>query len=341
MNKHEEPLVSVVTPVYNREDFLSECIESVLGQTYTTLEYVIVDNCSTDRSLEIASCYARKDSRVRVHKNKSYLEIIANHNLAFNLISPRAKYCKVVSDFDIIFPDCIKRMVDVAEGNPSAGIIGSYQLSGSKVRWEGLEYPRAVVPGVEMCHRVLLGDSESKLGFGTPTSSLYRADLVRAEREFYPNASPHADASACFKYLSKCDYGFVYQVLSYARAHAETESSKSREINRFASASLGDLAQYGPLYLSKRELERLLKQQLNNYHRYLAVNVVRRRGKEFWNYHRSALAELGFPLKSGQLLKAGMKRGFAAIINPGPALSKFWGTLSLSGRRLVRAQDKE
>ncbi len=54
MTLHGQPLVGVVTPVYNGEDFLAQCIESVLGQTYEHYEYFIVNNCSTDRSLEIA-----------------------------------------------------------------------------------------------------------------------------------------------------------------------------------------------------------------------------------------------------------------------------------------------
>ena len=54
MTSRQEPFVSVLTPVYNGEDFLAECIESVLSQTHGNFEYIIVNNRSTDRSLEIA-----------------------------------------------------------------------------------------------------------------------------------------------------------------------------------------------------------------------------------------------------------------------------------------------
>jgi len=60
MNFHEPPLVSIVTPVYNGEPYLAECIESVLAQTYPNWEYIIQNNCSTDRTLEIASEYGKK-----------------------------------------------------------------------------------------------------------------------------------------------------------------------------------------------------------------------------------------------------------------------------------------
>ena len=68
------PLVSVVTPVYNGAAFVSECIESVLAQTYENWEYVIVDNCSTDGTAEIAAGYASSDPRIRLVANDRFLE---------------------------------------------------------------------------------------------------------------------------------------------------------------------------------------------------------------------------------------------------------------------------
>src|SRR5215831_12904312 len=110
MSLNGEPLVSVLTPVYNGADFLAECIESVLSQRYRNFEYVIVNNCSTDRSLEIALEYEKKDSRIRVHSNDQFVGVIENHNIAFSRMSPLAKYCKVVAADDYIFPDCLMKM---------------------------------------------------------------------------------------------------------------------------------------------------------------------------------------------------------------------------------------
>ena len=109
MNLESQPFVSVVTPVYNMGSFLSVCIESVLTQSYKDFEYIIVNNCSTDDSLEVALRYAERDPRVRVHTNDRFVGMRENHNIAFSLISSAAKYCKVVSADDFIFPDCLKQ----------------------------------------------------------------------------------------------------------------------------------------------------------------------------------------------------------------------------------------
>ena len=61
----EQPLVSVITPLYNAEKFISQTIESVLAQTYQNWEHIIVDDCSTDQSVQWVKNYAEKDPRIR------------------------------------------------------------------------------------------------------------------------------------------------------------------------------------------------------------------------------------------------------------------------------------
>src|SRR5580704_16465967 len=123
MNTASEPLVSIVTPVYNEAEFLPECIESVFAQTYQNWDYTIVDNCSTDGSADIARRYAAKDRRIRIWTNREFLRAIPNHNVALRQISPTAEYCKVVLGDDWMFPECLERMVSVAEEHTSVGIV--------------------------------------------------------------------------------------------------------------------------------------------------------------------------------------------------------------------------
>src|SRR5216683_862219 len=128
-----QPLVSVVTPVYNGEKYLAECIESILAQTYANWEYIIINNCSTDRSLEIAQSYAEKDARIRIHNNQEFVGREANENIAFRQISSESKYCKMVHADDWLFPECIARMVAVAGTYPTVSIVGAYGLNDTRV----------------------------------------------------------------------------------------------------------------------------------------------------------------------------------------------------------------
>jgi glycosyltransferase involved in cell wall biosynthesis len=326
MSETQEPLVSVLTPAYNMGRFLPECIESVLAQTYRNFEYIIVENCSTDNTPEIVARYAQCDKRIRVCRNEKLLDIISNHNRAFRLISPVAKYCKVVSADDWLFPECIARMVDLAEANPSIGIVGSYQLSGGganwrawRVRWDEIPYPSPVTSGREICRNYLLG---GPYVFGTPTSILYRADLVRREESFYPNSTAEADTSACIKYLAGSDFGFVHQVLSYERIHHSQMSTVSKELHAYWLSKISDLREYGSLYFTDSELEARLRELMKQYYELLAACAVNLREKSFWAYHEKRLKEIGYPLRRGKLAKAICFKLIDLLLNPKQAVQK-------------------
>jgi hypothetical protein len=156
---------------------------------------------------------------------------------------------------------------------------------------------------------------------------MYRADLVRGTKEFYPNASPHADTSACFEQLTKSDFGFVFQVLSYELKHEATQSWTSEKLNRGASANLNDVLQYGRSYLNAQEWKERVDFLLHAYHRYLAANYLfGSRGDEFWNYHKGRLAELGYPLRQTDLLKGVLRE----LLHPVKAIGKLSKRLSAS-----------
>ena len=116
-----QPLVSVVTPFHNTATFLAECIESVLAQSFTQFEYILVDNCSTDGSGEIAESYARRDPRVRLIRRSQLLPQVQNYNSALAEISGDSKYCKIVQADDFIFPECLKLMVGAFEQSSQSG----------------------------------------------------------------------------------------------------------------------------------------------------------------------------------------------------------------------------
>jgi len=168
--------------VYNGAEHLAECVESILRQTYQNWDCTIINNCSTDSSAEIARRYAAKDPRIRIYENEKFLRVISNHNVALRQISPASKYCKFVFADDWIFPECLERMVAVAEEHPSVGIVGAYGFRGRQVMWAGLPFPGSLISGTEVCRKLFL---ENLYVFGTPHSLLFRSDLVRSRDPFY------------------------------------------------------------------------------------------------------------------------------------------------------------
>jgi glycosyltransferase involved in cell wall biosynthesis len=291
MDTRSQPLVSVVTPVYNGAEYLAECIDSVLAQTYRNWHYTIVNNCSTDDSLAIARRHAGQDSRIRIHDNSQFLRIIPNLNLSVRQISPASKYCKMVFADDWMFPECLERMVAVAEEHPSVAIVGAYGLRGREIISVGLPYPSTVVPG-----RVLLRDYY--LGgpylFGTPTSLLFRSDLIRAHVPFFNESNLHADSEKCADLLRSYDFGFVHQILTFHRERPGSLRTFSSRMNTNLPGKLYELSTYGLDFLDKEEFERAWHQKLVEYYRFLAKNFLRGRcNQEFWTYHRKKMAEAG------------------------------------------------
>jgi glycosyltransferase involved in cell wall biosynthesis len=313
MTRDPNPLVSVVTPVYNEEKHLAECIESVLAQTYTNWECVIVNNCSTDRSLQIAQRYAAQDARIRVCDNREFLRVIPNHNHALRQISSESKYCKVVLGDDWIFPECLTKMVELAEAHPSVCIVGAYGMLGAAVWLDGLPYPSTVMSGRDICRWTLLGQLYV---FGTPTSILMRSDLVRASESFYNESNFHADSEVCFRLLRSWDFGFVHQVLTYTRVREGSLVTFSKRYNTFQPNNLDMLLKFGTAVLSQDELRVRIKHSLATYYQYLAYSVFTLREKEFWAYHRAKMESLGYPQSLPRLLLAVCSKAIDCLLNP-------------------------
>jgi glycosyltransferase involved in cell wall biosynthesis len=318
------PLVSVVTPVYNGAEYLAECIESVLAQTYRNWDYTIVDNCSTDGTAEIAQAYAAKESRIRVIRNREFLPAVPNHNVALCQLSPQSKYCKVVFGDDWIFPRCLEEMVAAAEENPSVGIVGAYGLEGRTLTSAGLDYPSRCVSGREVCRRLFL---EDVYVFGSATSVLYRSDLVRSRDPFYNESNVHADEESCIVLLKTSDFSFIHQILTFQRMRPDSISRFTQDLNTFVAGRLYSLVTHGRDFLTEEEFELSMNALLAKYYNFLAVSLLRGQDKKFWEYHRSKLAEtVGF--SRARLAGSILARLCRAVLNPYESAEKLQERLS-------------
>jgi glycosyltransferase involved in cell wall biosynthesis len=316
------PLVSVITPAYNEEEYLAECIESVLAQSYSSWDYTIVNNCSTDGTLAIAQKYAARDPRIRVISNNTLLPAVANFNNALRQISSASKYCKMVLADDWIFPECLERMVAAMEAHPTVGIVGAYGQKSQGVLWAGLPYVSNVVSGREVCRQRLLG---GPYVFGSQTSVLFRSDLIRSRDPFYNESNLHAaDSEACFELLKGSDFGFVHQILTFSRERDGSLLQTSKELNASAADRLHELVAYGPCYLTADEHAACLDTTLSKYYDLFVTSLLQRRGKSFWDYHKARLEADGIGFSYRRLAGA-MSRKILSRFRIPKRENRLWG----------------
>ena len=328
----DSPLVSVVTPVHNGEAFLSECIESVLAQSYDNWEYTIVNNCSTDGSLAVAERHANKDSRIRVLSTDRLLDVMGSQNTAFRQVSPKAGYCKMVHADDWLFRDCLRQMVDLAEAHPTVGIVGAYRLDGVRVDLDGLPYPSTVVPGRELSRAMLLGGPRV---FGSASALLYRAEYVRRRPAFFDESDFHADVAACYEILREADFGFVHQVLTFTRTHPGEQSGYAGRLKTYLAGRFRHFVKFGSGCMEAREYETRLQQALAHYYRFLAKSLVSPGSREVLAYHRSALDQAGYPFSWKKLLAVVLPYWGYAMKHPAETLRlllRLPGTVEASPR---------
>jgi glycosyltransferase involved in cell wall biosynthesis len=285
--------------VYNGEEFIADAIRSVLAQTYTNFDLTIVNNCSRDRTRAIAEQFLKQDSRVRIHDNEKFLDVVGNHNHALTLYSPDAKYVKILGADDWFFPNCLEELVKVAESYPTVGMVASWILLGSRVVNDGLPYPSPCTAGREIGRLRLLNDVRV---FGHPSTSLLRISALEGRDPFYSPLDYHGDAIAYLGLLKDHDFGFVHQVLSFSRKGEKSRTTHYLE--RVGSYYFGDVNQtrlFGPFYLTPAEFKKRLKEVTHAYYRFLAYEAVHFAHQELWDYHFKRVKAMGYEVSRTRL----------------------------------------
>ena len=119
----EQPLVSVIVPVYNAKLHIARCVESIRRQSYPNLEIILVNDGSSDVSLQVADVYARADKRILLI-DKDNSGVSATRNLAISMAT--GKYLQFVDSDDYLAPDATRLLVEKAEQNTADLVIAPY-----------------------------------------------------------------------------------------------------------------------------------------------------------------------------------------------------------------------
>ena len=163
--------VSVIIPVYNLEGYISYCLESVCRQTYQSLEILVVDDGSTDHSVEVCQSFAQKDSRIRIiQKENGGVSSARNRGLA----EATGGFISFVDGDDIIAPTMIETLIANLKENSAILSKSSYQeISNYDSTWDERNRDAEVLSSKEYAEKILNGTAE--IG---ACSAVFQKDLI-------------------------------------------------------------------------------------------------------------------------------------------------------------------
>lgn len=121
-----QPLVTVIMPAYNAEKYIAAAISSVLSQSYGELELLVIDDCSSDKSVEIAEGFERMDSRVKVLRNTQNMGVARTRNRGFDLA--RGEWIALIDSDDIWHVDKLEKQLERAKESKAKLLYTSYSL---------------------------------------------------------------------------------------------------------------------------------------------------------------------------------------------------------------------
>ena len=212
-------LVSIITPSYNSERFISETILSVLSQSYAEWELIIVDDCSTDSSLDIAYSFADTDDRIKIFRQAENSGPAAARNEAIKLA--RGRFVAFLDSDDIWHPEKLEKQLKFMLENGYAFTFTEYD----KISENGTPYQSVSVPD-RVSYRSLL-----KVNVIGCLTVMYDSELIG--KVFMPTSSRREDYATWLGILKDVGYAYgVREALAYYRVYDGQGSANKLDMAR-------------------------------------------------------------------------------------------------------------
>lgn len=237
------PKVSILIPVFNRKDYITECIQSALDQTFTDFEIIVVDNASDDGTWEICQKFAAADKRVRIFRNETNIGPVRNWIRCAQ--EAKGALSKVLFSDDYLEPNCLSEMVPKLD-DPEVSIVYCAARIGKSRDEAIVSYSQpdsSRVSSSQLINLVVHGNAPFSPGAVLIRTSDLLLNLhcqfpTSTHRAFEKNG---AGPDVMILLLTSLDYLYISNIsapLVYFRAHAgsfSTENSNNDVIKGYRS----------------------------------------------------------------------------------------------------------
>lgn len=241
--------VSVCMPVYNGARFLREAIDAVLRQSLTDFEFIIVDNQSTDKTVEIIKSYT--DPRIKFFQNETNIGLIPNWNMAMSKAS--GEYMKIVPADDLIFPDNLKLLTEVLDKdvNKRISMVCSRKQvideTGRVILTRGFAGKKEQeVPGLAAIHKNIRSGGNI---IGEAGAILFRRELLTKTGVFNSKYFYVLDIDLWYKILLHGNLFYIPKALSAFRVSSASESTVVKD------SQLSDIRGFNNMLYQQKEYE--------------------------------------------------------------------------------------
>ena len=221
---NQQDLVSIVIPIYNVEEFLRECVDSVLAQAYRNIEVILVDDGSPDQCPEICDRYAEQDSRIQViHQANSGLSGARNAGIK----QAKGKYIAFVDSDDSIKPDFIKKLYAAIVKNRADIAVSAF---------ENQKLEESSLNAIDAVRRILIEQQNLDI---VAWNKLYKRSLFTEQGIAYPVGKNNEDTLTTYKlyaaaqkvcYIPDCLYNYRTREDSIVHSTKKLKQLEMREL---------------------------------------------------------------------------------------------------------------
>jgi glycosyltransferase involved in cell wall biosynthesis len=265
------PLVSICIPTFNAARWIPDCLESALAQSYPRVEVLIIDDASTDETVELIR--AVDDERIRLQVNEQNIGLARNWNKCIEVA--RGDFIKFLFHDDILYPDCVEKMMQLLLSNESVGLVfsprdvivdGDPEAELTKIWLQNCTTLHTSFRKIEFVNRGRdLFTQYLNRGFrgnwiGEPSSVLIRKECFTRLGLFNPNLYQVCDVEMWLRIMFSYDIGFLPEKLTAFRFHSDSTSFRNIASRRNFLDQLWlleSLSNCNPIMSAHPEIERI------------------------------------------------------------------------------------